>query len=232
MELGLTIAAIIGILLFVIAYLRFVISGFKHHPVTGIIALFPVLNILVVPSLWYKNGRFLIVGFVGLLLAAGAWTMGAEKGFYKYVDLLLGKGQTTLVSDAQVIPATPVVTSSPLSIPNAKLTTQSTSSAVASSQVIATMPPIQRSVIDERNLESLPKKALYKMVFDTVPVNEIGNLKGRVVKVLDKNLSLYEGRIVNVNPSSVNLQLTRGSAIIELPIANIKKLRLMVKKPF
>ncbi len=216
MELAITIAAIIGILLFVIAYLRFVISGFKHHPVTGLIAMFPVLNIIVVPSLWYKNGRFLIVGFLGLLLAVGAWTMGAEKGAYKYLNLLMGKNQQRQVSEIQAVPA---ITSTPLSIPNSQAITQVT-------------PSIKTNVIvDESNFESLPTKALYKMGFDTVPVNDIANLKGRVVRVMDKNLTLFEGRIINVSASSVNLQITGGLVNMELPVSNIKKLSLMVKKP-
>lgn len=235
MELALTIVAIIGILLFVIAYLRFVISGFKHHPVTGIIAMFPVINLLVVPSLWYKNGRFLIIGFVGLLLAAGAWTMGAEKGAYKYINLLLGKDQQTLIS--KVPKTTPTAsTSTSLSIPNSKKITQvaPTSMVIPTVTTVASTAPsatTRTRVIDESNLESLPTKALYKMSFDSISVKEIISLKGRVVRVIDKNLTPFEGRIISVNPSSVSLQLTGNSANMELPIANILKLSLMVKKP-
>ena len=228
MELGLTIVAIIGILLFVIAYLRFVVSGFKHHPVTGIIAMFPVVNLLVVPSLWYKNSRFLVVGFISLLLAAGAWAMGAEKGIHKYVDLLMGKNQQKLVHNSPETAAPTTV--SALSIPSQQAGPQLAATTPVTS-TIASSKAVIRTEIDESNFESLPTKALYRMGFDIVPVKDIASLKGRVVRVIDKNLTLFEGRVINATSVSVNLQLTGSAADREIPITTIKKLSLMVKKP-
>jgi len=241
MELALTIAAVIGVLLFVIAYLRFVVSGFKHHPVTGIIALFPVINVLVVPSLWYKNGRFLILGFVGLLLAVGAWMIGAEKGIHKYTNVLLGKDQQTIVSTQAVNTQEISTKTSALAIPKSKLNSKPIA------QVATNTPPASPTnkstsfssspmsaptrILDESNLQELPSKALYRMAFDTISINEIVSLNGRIVKVLDKNLTSFEGRIASVSPSSVSLKLTGNLTDVEIPISNIKKLSLMVKKP-
>ena len=90
MEMALIALAGIGILLFLFSYLAYIVSGLKHHPVTGLIAIFPVFNVLTLPSLWHKNGRRLIVGFIGLLIAAGSWMFGAEQGANDLLDKIQG----------------------------------------------------------------------------------------------------------------------------------------------
>jgi len=81
MELALTIIAGLGALLFLVSYLSYVASGFKHHFVTGIISALPVLNIVTLPSLWDKSRGKFVIGFIGLVIAAAAWLLGADKGF-------------------------------------------------------------------------------------------------------------------------------------------------------
>ena len=80
MEMALVALAGIGLLLFIYSFLAYIFAGFKHHPVTGLISMLPVLNIVTLPSLWHTTGRKLIIGFIGLLIAAGSWFMGAEQG--------------------------------------------------------------------------------------------------------------------------------------------------------
>lgn len=89
MEMALVALAGIGLLLFIYSFLVYIFAGFKHHPVTGLIAMLPVLNVVTLPSLWHVTGRKLIIGFIGLLIAAGSWFMGAEHG----VNNLLAKVQ-------------------------------------------------------------------------------------------------------------------------------------------
>ena len=81
MELALTIIAGLGALLFIVSYLSYVASGFRHHFVTGIISALPVLNVVTLPSLWDKSRGKFVIGFIGLVIAAVAWFMGANKGF-------------------------------------------------------------------------------------------------------------------------------------------------------
>lgn len=238
MELALSIAAVLGVILFVVTYLKFVVSGFKHHPVTGIIAIFPVINLLVLPSLWHRTGRALIVGFFGLLLVLGAWFLGAEKGMSKYLQLLMGKEQSIQVSDVAE-PST-----SPLSIPDSAASSASTAintitstnsaTSIESEKVIRSTSNVmdEAGVLDESDMQNLPGKALYRMSFEAMPVAGIARLTGRIVRVVDNNLVLFEGRIARLTASSVFLQLTgKKTAEVEIPISNIKKLSLMVKKP-
>ena len=91
MEIGLVALAGIGLLLFLYSFLAYILAGFKHHPVTGLISMLPVLNIVTLPSLWHLVGRKLIIGFVGLLIAGGSWVIGAEQGINNLIAKVQGK---------------------------------------------------------------------------------------------------------------------------------------------
>lgn len=227
MELALTIIAILGMVLFIVGYLRFIFAGFRQHPVTGIISIFPVVNLLVLPSLWHKTGRVLIVGFLGLLMVVGAWFMGAEKSMHKYFDFL------TAQKPSASQPLVPATSTAPISIPS-QVSSTAQSSAIKpeatrrSSEQEIIAPAI---VIDESKMKSLPGKALYRMAFEEVPIKDLASLNGRIVRIIDNNLVSYEGRISNISTSSIFVKPTGENIDVELPITNIKKLSLMVKKP-
>ena len=84
-ELVLTIIAGVGVLLFLVSYLAYIVTGFKHHFVTGIISALPVLNVVTLPSLWDKGRGKFLTGFIGLVLAGGAWVLGANKTVSNYL---------------------------------------------------------------------------------------------------------------------------------------------------
>ncbi len=84
-ELVLTIIAGVGVLLFLVSYLTYIVTGFKHHFVTGIISALPVLNVVTLPSLWDKGRGKFLTGLVGLVLAGGAWVLGANKTVNNYL---------------------------------------------------------------------------------------------------------------------------------------------------
>ena len=203
MQLALTILAGFGALLFIICFLGYVFAGFKHHFVTGLISMLPVLNIVTLPSLWDKNSRKFLLGFVGLIVASGAWFMGADKGFHNIVS----RGSN---ANNDVV----VVSSAPRS-------------------AIANPAPVNNSVnnisgsYDEEDMFELPSKALYKLGFDIVPINQISSLQGRIVQITKKDNELIEGRVKSIAPGSVTVD---GLFENELPIASIKELKLMVKK--
>ncbi len=77
MEYVLPAVLVFGILLFVIGWLVVIVTGVNRHPFTGILALIPGLNVLILPSIWHRVGGWVITSVVGVLLAAGAWFMGA-----------------------------------------------------------------------------------------------------------------------------------------------------------
>ncbi len=212
MELALTIIAGLGVLLFLVSYLSYVASGFRHHFVTGIISALPILNVVTLPSLWDKSRGKFIIGFIGLLIASGAWLMGANKGLQNLLSRQPQNSSESLVlsaepdsqQPAQINTLTPTVSVSPVD-------TDQTRS----------------RVFNEENMLVLPNKALYTMSFELVPVDKINTLQGRIVQIINTDNEELEGRIRSVTQSSVVLD---GLFENELPIASIKELRLMVKK--
>ena len=209
MELAFTILAGLGALLILIGYLGFVFAGFKHHFVTGIISALPVLNIVTVPALWSKAGRKIIISVLGIIIVATSWFLGANTGIQKYVGMLKGNKQATQS----------IITASPAN--NTTIPSSSSAPVIPAVTPLTTNP---QHAIDESKMQQLPKKALYRMSFEVVPVDKIQSLKDRVVKIITTNNDQLEGSISNITASSIIIQ---GN---ELPIANIKKISLMVKK--
>ena len=211
MELAFTILAGLGTLLILIGYLGFVFAGFRHHFVTGIISALPVLNIVTVPALWSKAGRKVVTSILGIIIVMASWFLGANTGIQKYVGILKGNKQIT-----QTVITTPSGNNSTTITPNSSAT-----------QIVPTVTPSStrpQYTIDESKMQQLPKKALYQMSFEVIPVDKIQSLKDRVVKIITTNNSQFEGRITNITASSIVIQNN------ELPIANIKQISLMVKK--
>ena len=207
-ELVLTIIAGVGVLLFFVSYLAYIVTGFKHHFVTGIISALPVLNVVTLPSLWDKGRGKFLTGFIGLVIAGGAWVLGANKTVSNY---LTNKN----------------FTSSKTEILNTDTTQDVNSTNRQTSSNNLTTPRIRSNPIDESDMLGLPSKALYTMQFDPVPVNQIGTLQGRIVKITNLQNEETEGRIKAVTASSV---VVEGKYENEIPIATIKQVLLMVKK--
>lgn len=202
MQLALLILAGLGALLFAISFLAYVIAGFRHHFVTGLIAALPVLNIITLPSLWDKSRRNFIFAFIGLIIFMSTWLLGADKGIHN----LLSRNHNLVSTDGLIGSV----------IPN-------------NSQ--ATLAPDSRNSrplsLDQGDILDLPNKALYKMGFDIVPVSQINTLQGRIVQITTTDNTKIEGRIKNISLSSVVLE---GLFENEFPITSIKQLKLMVKK--
>ncbi|MGK0271228.1 MAG: hypothetical protein ACI88H_001885 [Cocleimonas sp.] len=211
MQLALLILAALGALLFIISYLGYVVSGFKHHFVTGLISTLPVLNIITLPSLWDKSSRKFIVGLIGLIIFIGAWFLGADKGIQNLIS-----GQSNTSNEKVIISVAP--------------NNKSGGTKNTNSSIVTTLPIKSKRTtsLNESNMLDLPNKALYKMGFEVVPVSQISTLQGRIVQITKTDNLQIEGRIKNVSPGSVILE---GIFENELPIASIKQLRLMVKKP-
>lgn len=208
MQLALIILFGLGVLLFSISFLAYAISAFRHHFVTGLIALLPVLNIITLPSLWHKSSRKFFVGFIGLVILSSSWFFGADQSVKNLVSRNSGSSSEKVI------------------ISTANNTSEGNLNASNMSE--STLNKTKRTFsFNESNMVTLPKKALYRMQFDVVPINQISALQDRIVQITTTDNNFIEGRIKNIAPGSVILE---GVFENELPIASIKQLKLMVKK--
>lgn len=234
MELTLTILAGFGVLLFLIGFLAFILAGFRQNFVTGIISALPVLNIVTVPALWHKTSKKLMISVLGVVITASSWFFGADSNIKR---LLFASNDVSIQTGESNHKTRTAIQSRALSAPSINVNQEPKQ--IVGTTVIRPLADkvsaspfanIQR-VVDERNMLALPAQALYKFSFETVPVNKINTLKNRVIQLITKKNKILEGRISNVTNNSIYLQ--SGGAISaenEFPIANIKQLRLMVKK--
>jgi len=209
MQLVLTILAGLGALIFIFCFIGYVLSGFRHHFVTGLISMLPVLNIVTLPSLWDKNSKKFLTGLVALVITSGAWFMGADNGYKNLVSRgNLSNNEEVVISSAS---------------------NNTTASKTSSADVQKNSNSVTKTTYkyDEEDMFALPSKALYVMGFDIVPINQISSLKGRIVQITKNNNELIEGRVKSIAPGSV---IVDGLLENELPIASIKQLKLMVKK--
>ena len=231
MELVLTIIAGIGLLLLIISYLAYAITGFRHHFVTGLISALPVLNIVTLPALWQKAGKKFLTGLLGLVIFIASWSFGADKGLNNLYALVTGNNKQVVSNTTQSIQSTQN-SSVALPLPQTGSPQENTPS-TAPEALTAVSKPFsnqKQRFIDNDNVNALPSKALYKMLFESVPVNKISSLNGRIIRVITNEHTL-EGKVIRVGAGSVLIQSGGANPFEqEIPIATINKLQLMVKK--
>ncbi len=232
MEITLSIVAIIGGLLFIFSYLKFVLSGFRYHPITGLLAFIPVVNLITLPTLMDdKLIRTIILGVLGLILAVGSWFLGADKSLQKHISTL--RGEPTIVSSSkqELIESSDKV--KPETASTKKINTAETNTATAE------ITPTDDAAKETQKKEApqpvyfatLPRQALYSMAFIETSPQKIDSLKGRIVRITSTNDTVIEGQIQNIEKGSVFISKNgEGNIAYEMLIANIKQLLVMVKR--
>ena len=222
MEIALTLAAVLGGLFFIFSYLKFALTGFRYHPVTGLLALIPVLNLITLPTLLDgKLIRVILFGIFGLILAIGAWFLGADKTLQHHISTL--RGQPMLISSDEQKQAS-------LSANDPKTAQQNTNASKNNSSE-ANASGVEAIAPQSVYISDLPKQALYSMEFIDAPVQQINTLEGRTVRIITRKDSITEGRVQKATPSSVFIT-KKGSKNIahEMLISNIKQLQVLVKR--
>lgn len=209
MELAVLAAAAIGLLLFVISYLKFAFEGFRYHLITGLLALIPVVNLIALPTLWDRTIRMLVVGVIGLVIAVAAWFLGAGKTFHAY----WGNSQQQIAAPAAGN-STPIATAP-----------------VSAGAAATVTPDVANQVSEDRLLSLLPSKALYRLDFESASTDQIKTLTGRIVRITAADHTVTDGRIQSVTPSSVFIEQSGdGQIAYEMMLSNIKSVEVMVKR--
>lgn len=81
MEYVLLGVLLLGAVLFLLGWLVMAVLCFQRHPITGLLALIPAVNLLALPAMWHRVGGWVITSFIGVLLAAVAWFAGRISTF-------------------------------------------------------------------------------------------------------------------------------------------------------
>lgn len=232
MEITLTIIAALGALLFLIGYLAFILAGFRQNFITGIISALPVLNIVTVPALWHKTSKKLMISVLGIAITTASWFFGADANIKKLLFHSNNADMRNVGMNTGANISSPTINVSQ-NVKQGSRQVVGTTVIRPSDETVSAGPfaNTQRRLIDESEMQELPKRALYKLAFESVPVNKVKTLKGRIIQLISNKNKLIEGRISRVSNSSVFLHSGRTISIEnEFPIANIKQLRLMVKR--
>lgn len=229
MENALTIMAVLGGLLFVFSFVKYALIGFRYHPVTGLLALIPVINLITLPTLMDgKVIRTIIIGIIGLLLAVASWFLGADKSLYRHISTLRGQPMMTTIEQKTQGKSLISSTNNSAELSPQFQTTHATKNGISattnSSVETQTAPqPVY--------LVNLPKQALYSIEFVDASTEKLNTLVGRVVRITTSKNSTVEGRVQKATTSSVFINRNGSEkAADEILITNIKKLKVLIKR--
>jgi hypothetical protein len=253
MEYVLPALVIVGVLLFVIGWLVVVVTSFQRHPVTGLVALIPGLNLVTLPSIWHRVGGWVIASFAGALLAVGAWFMGGQEQMYRQLHNLgmnvsVPAAKTSAAAPAKeeaivhtipippeahtaaiAAPATPVATAPvPLELPKAAVPVAVPVAApapVVAPTITTPAPPLPPT-------EDLPASALYHIVFEEVPVSKLADSSGKYVRITQKNGRKREGKVQSATATEIVLEerVDSGAISLTLKTDDIHQAAIMTKK--
>ncbi len=223
MEIALSIALLIGILLFIVGLLIVVISGFKHHFFTGIITLFPFLNFIILPTVWHRAYIGFYLGIIGILLTLGAWYGGGKQYI---IHELQNYGINIATEDQQ-----DVVKSTEIQLLDHSANTQKDTPLTANVEEQASKKEQMLGYIPTGDLLPLPKKPLYLLKFQAYKIENIADLKGTYIRIIQKDGKILEGKVLRATANSlfIEQQEDKGVIAFEIKADSISELKKLTK---
>jgi hypothetical protein len=231
MEYLLPAALILGAFLFILSWIMVIVFGFKHHPVTGIVAFVPGLNVLILPTIWHRVSGWVITGFVGLLIAAAAWGLGALDQISKHGLNLSSKvgipAESIGLNQISTQPATPMRHTQANTVP---LTLPAAGTTQAATITTPTIPQPTTTVTVPT--EPLPTAPLYKLVFETIQIGKIDDYENQYVQLTQTDGRKRSGRLIELKGDEVTLdERTAGqSASTPIKLNSIRQAAVLVKQ--
>ena len=201
-------AFVIGLLLFLYGWLRVVLAGFRHHPTTGMLASIPIVNILVLPTIWHKVSTSVIAGFVGLVLAISTWFLGADQRLYRYSNEMGDK-----LIESEQPPTTSTMTN--LAVPNT-----------------TTPKPTHQTPATIAGTIELPRNALYRMVYKTIDISTLDQHKSNYIRITRQDRSRIEGKLLDLEDSYLVLERRADTGMTEQKVIlkDITQVEVMVRE--
>lgn len=198
-------ALLLGVLLFVLGWLRVVVVGFQRHPLTGLLALVPGVNLLTLPSLWHRIAAWVISGLVGVALAAGAWFAGAGDVLARYLPANNPAVAATSNAAPNSAPVTPVPQPAVVETVALDLKQPVAASAPAVAAPAPAAVPVVAPVVPQIT-QDLPKAALYRVTFSELAVDKLPEQVGQYVRITQTDGRSREGKLLSSAGGSLELE--------------------------
>lgn len=227
METALSIALLVGIFLFVLGLLVVIWAGFKHHFLTGIIAIFPFLNVIILPSVWHRSSIGFYLGIIGALLTLGAWYGGGNQ----YLPVEAAKYGINLPSHTTVTTDNNTEEASNSESSVESIGNSATENTEAQTNV-ETAKSVEPDYVPTGDVQGLPPKALYQLTFKNIDTTDLSDLEGEYVRVKQNNGKTVEGKVSKSDTSSLFIDSHNysGNIAIEVKAGNIRTLEKLVKE--
>ncbi|UOG92208.1 MAG: hypothetical protein L3K52_00395 [Candidatus Thiothrix sulfatifontis] len=230
MEYVLLGVLLLGAVLFLLGWLVMAGICFQRHPVTGVVALIPGVNLLTLPAMWHRVGGWVITSFIGVLLAAVAWFAGANQHVYRQAQAM-GMNVSAPVSAAPPaveIPAAAAPVTHTIDIPaNVRIEQPAVVAAAVTPAPVPAPPPKPADVL--AGAKSLPANALYHVVFKPIELGKLSENSGQYVRITQKDGRKREGKLITTSASEIGLEerLEGGTVTRTLKIADIREVAVM-----
>lgn len=208
MEYLLIIAFAVGLLLFLLSWLRVIIAGFGHHFLTGIVAILPLANVLVLPSVWHQVYAWVMAGFIGFLLAVATWFAGAGNQVYQYAQQAGIQLPTKAVSEPVATGDLPAHQETvAVKLPNANPQT-TTANNKADNDPSKPADPLPTG-------KELPKTALFSMSYQAVEPKQLLDYQGQYVRLTQKDRRQYEGKLLGTDTDALRIERRVNGGLVE-----------------
>lgn len=205
MDYVLISAFAIGLLLFVLSWLRIIFASFGHHFLTGLVSLLPVVNMLILPTVWHKVYGWFLAGLLGLLVAVIAWFAGADKRVHAYTHqagITIPKLSSEVVATGDM----PITTED-----NAPNASNGSSNLLINSNNSTPAMPLGDG-------KELPKTALYRMAYQKVNINQLSNHIGQYIRITQINRRTLEGKLLSISNDHLVLERRVNGGLMEQQI--------------
>ncbi|UJS24511.1 hypothetical protein [Thiothrix winogradskyi] len=229
MEYVLLGVLLLGVALFLLGWLVMAGLCFQRHPVTGLVALIPGVNVLTLPAMWHRVGGWVITSFIGVLLAAVAWFAGANQHVYRHAQAM-GMNVSAPVSAAAqtvAIPAEAAPVTHTIDIPPNARAEQPALAAAAPTTPAPAPEPKPEDVL--AGAKSLPSSALYHVVFKPLELGKLSSNVGQYVRITQKDGRKREGKLVTASANDIGLEerMEGGTVTRTLKTADLRDAAIM-----
>jgi hypothetical protein len=233
MEYVLLGVLLLGAVLFLMGWLVMAGLCFQRHPVTGLVALIPGVNVLTLPAMWHRVGGWVITSFIGVLLAAVAWFAGASNHVYRYAHTLgFNVAAPASTSEPATATAQPAGVAQTIAIPPAARTTPA-GTPTAAAPVTPVAAPVQPAAPNPAALlagaKALPSSALYHVVFNSIAVSKLADNASQYVRIVQKDGHHREGKLIIATANEIGLEerLDSGAITRTIKLSEIREAFLM-----